>query len=258
MGNFLLLYYSGAGNTQSVAGYIKKTLEAKGHRVVSIFAKRDTNIEKITEYDGIIIGSPVYAYKAPPTLLKVIKDLPETEKPVYLFFTKGLILGNSAYELFKILKSKGYKIIGFSDVIMADTLFLLTSHENTLLHKIYLFPNKIFRSKIEKLPEKILRAFDKNREIRLKKKIYAPVTNFIAGKFWNQTRKWIPKFHADGKCTLCGACVELCPTLNIKTEDNKVIFGNNCEFCLRCLHRCPENAIQIDNLTQKAPRYRPK
>jgi len=127
-------------------------------------------------------------------------------------------LGNSAYEVFKILKLKGYKII---------------------------------------VPEKILTAFDKNTEVQLRKKIYVPLTNFIARKFWNQTKKWIPKFHADEKCTLCGACVELCPRFNIKIEDNNVIFGNDCEFCLRCLHRCPEEAIQIDNLTQKAPRYKP-
>ena len=257
MADFLLLYYSGAGNTQYVAGYIKRTLEEKGHTVTSIFAKRNTCIRNIEEYDGIIIGSPVYAYRAPPTLLEVIKGLPQIEKPIYLFFTKGLILGNSAYEVFKILKLKGYKIIGFSDIIMADTLFLLTSNENTILHKLYLLPNKIFKHKIRKLPEKILTAFDKNTEVQLRKKIYVPLTNFIARKFWNQTKKWIPKFHADEKCTLCGACVELCPTFNIKIKDDKVIFGNDCEFCLRCFHRCPERAIQIDNLTQYAPRYKP-
>jgi ferredoxin len=44
-------------------------------------------------------------------------------------------------------------------------------------------------------------------------------------------------------CTLCGICIEGCPTGNIYQKSNTIQFRNRCLFCLRCIYRCPEHAI---------------
>ena len=47
-------------------------------------------------------------------------------------------------------------------------------------------------------------------------------------------------------CVGCGICKKVCPVSNVEQEEqNKPVFGNNCEGCLSCIHNCPKNAIQM-------------
>jgi ferredoxin len=47
-------------------------------------------------------------------------------------------------------------------------------------------------------------------------------------------------------CIKCGICAKICPSGNIRVSD-KVEFGNQCEWCLGCVHLCPKNAIHMKN-----------
>ena len=52
--------------------------------------------------------------------------------------------------------------------------------------------------------------------------------------------------YVNDECISCGVCKKVCPVSNI-TQEEKTIFGNNCESCFACIHNCPKNAIQMKN-----------
>jgi ferredoxin len=55
-------------------------------------------------------------------------------------------------------------------------------------------------------------------------------------------------------CTRCGTCAKICPAGNISVGES-VCFGDKCEWCLGCVHLCPQNAIHLKN-ERSAARWR--
>lgn len=47
----------------------------------------------------------------------------------------------------------------------------------------------------------------------------------------------------DEKCNSCGICVKVCPVSNIKLEDERPVWMNNCEMCFACHEWCPQKAV---------------
>ena len=50
-------------------------------------------------------------------------------------------------------------------------------------------------------------------------------------------------FELNEKCSGCGVCVRICPVSNIHMVEEKPVWQHHCEFCLACLHWCPQEAI---------------
>jgi flavodoxin len=69
----LILYWSGTGNTEKIAGTINNTLlEQKiDSSVEKIGEKKDTDI---LEYDLVFMGSPSYQFLPPEPVLNFVKD----------------------------------------------------------------------------------------------------------------------------------------------------------------------------------------
>jgi len=47
------------------------------------------------------------------------------------------------------------------------------------------------------------------------------------------------------KCTLCGACVEICPEDVLAIDDSALVFVHpeQCTLCAECESVCPEGAV---------------
>ena len=248
-----IAYYSGSGNTQYVALLLKRYLSSH-HRVSTFFIKKRKKVED--DFDALIIGTPVYAYKPPNTVLDFIEGLSGYKRPAFVFVTKGLISGDAGRIVALKLKEMGFVVGGVKDVLMADSLFILLAKEGSLLHTLMLFPNRGIKHRVKNLAFFIEKEIESGKEHIPKSKVYVPFTSLVASLFWKKEKKWESEFFADERCDLCGACVGLCPTGNILIEENKVLWDNTCDFCIRCLHRCPQKAIQIGKYTRKSPRYR--
>lgn len=50
------------------------------------------------------------------------------------------------------------------------------------------------------------------------------------------------------KCTLCGECVEQCPTHALQIMDDRVVFAqpSTCTYCGDCEPACPQGAIRVE------------
>ncbi|WP_250416320.1 EFR1 family ferrodoxin [Methanobrevibacter sp. TLL-48-HuF1] len=62
--------------------------------------------------------------------------------------------------------------------------------------------------------------------------------------------------HIDEKCIGWGLCKNNCPADAIELQMKKPVWiKNECVMCLRCLHLCPNFAIQYDNRTKNHGQY---
>ncbi|MCG8572948.1 MAG: EFR1 family ferrodoxin [Spirochaetes bacterium] len=69
--------------------------------------------------------------------------------------------------------------------------------------------------------------------------------------------KLSPKFYADEKCITCGNCEKICLSTRINMIDQKPQWNRKilCYNCYACLDFCPQQAVQIKNMTEENGRY---
>ncbi len=96
------------------------------------------------------------------------------------------------------------------------------------------------------------------------------VTDVVTGRApWLKSRILRPLFNATctrdsnfstgNDCLKCGLCLRNCPTGNISADSNGLPQWNgHCTTCLRCLHVCPQHAIQKGAHTASKGRYHHK
>ena len=50
------------------------------------------------------------------------------------------------------------------------------------------------------------------------------------------------------KCSVCGDCVEVCPTGALEFMQDQIIFinPNTCSYCTLCEQICPQKAIRCE------------
>ena len=69
---------------------------------------------------------------------------------------------------------------------------------------------------------------------------------------WRATRRWAPSPSTSQRCTLCHACVQLCPTGALRKPGHALAFLESaCVQCGLCVNGCPERALNAE------PRFAP-
>ncbi len=49
------------------------------------------------------------------------------------------------------------------------------------------------------------------------------------------------------RCVGCGFCTRVCPSGCVSLTSTGVTYEGNCEYCLACVHNCPQKAITLKN-----------
>jgi len=252
----LILYFSGTGNTEFVAQYIKKHLSCDMFEI-ELFPLELFKSENISKYDTLIFGFPVYAFDIPVFIQEYLEDIPITKtKYVFIFCTKALSSGIALKHTIEIFNNLGYNPLGYADVKMpgSDGLAFLRK-DSTMARKV---TNRDF-SKIEGVDDLVSRIKEvtnasedsdvKRFYLEIDSNIFFRLCSGIMKNIFPVMEKWIKrKFWADKNCVKCKKCETICPAKNIKVNE-KVYFGNNCYLCMRCVHQCPKEAIQIGRKT---------
>ena len=259
----LILYFSGTGNTEFVAQYIKKHLSCDMFEI-ELFPLELFKSENISKYDALIFGFPVYALDIPVFIQEYLKDIPTTKtKSVFIFCTKALSSGTSLKHAIEIFKKSGYNPLGYADVKMpgSDGLAFLKK-DSPMVHKIINIDFSTLEG-VDNLVNRIKKV-TKVLENDGVEQFCLNVNSNIANSFFSSILKktfivmegWLKrKFWADKNCIKCKKCERICPANNIKVNE-KVSFGSNCYLCMRCVHQCPMEAIQIGKKTVGKFRWR--
>lgn len=246
MKRILLLYFSGAGSTKTVA---KKIYTAIGGRLpVDIYAVDQLPaLLDMNDYHGFIIGYPVHHAHPPKRLLRFFDAVPALRKPrpAFLFNTRGWYSANSHRILAKRLASKNIRVV-------MDTEYRAPASDGSLLAP---FVPAFWRFEAG-LERKI--ADDCDRFVaemnRTKHCVYLPGFRLYSiinapNKLAGQLITFPIHLHRD-KCTKCGKCVRICPAgaMSPGTEGYPVFHKARCENCYRCIHHCPSHALSLYKL----------
>jgi len=264
----LVLFFSGTGNTEYVARYLARHLADASIDPMMEIELRSIEwqaAEAVDDFDLLALGFPVYAGDAPGLVQEYLERLPPGEgRGAFVFCTKGLVAGGAVRRNLGRLAARGYLPLGGGSVLMPGTDGL------SMVGKDSAMARKAREKDYDHLPDADLVA----EALALALREWAPTpawqgldrSGSSSGATWaDRVWAWLygateryarSRLHADERCVACGLCARLFPAQVIELRGDRPRFGEGCALCLRCLHACPQEAIQIGRLTKGKFRWK--
>ncbi|MGL5206075.1 MAG: EFR1 family ferrodoxin [Acidaminococcaceae bacterium] len=233
----VIFYFSGTGNSLSVANKLGKEL---GARVEGISAYLRSPYAIEDEVLGFV--TPVYCF-ALPSVVKAFLLNAQIKGPQYLFgvATMGAIAGQTLNQAERILAGRAIKMHAGFKLALPDSSIVFPSPAKR--------KEEMLQTEEEKVA-KIVAAVKRHEENEQR-------SNFLfAGDLVENVGWWVMKNiykidhkHADeDSCIGCGLCAKICPMSCIEMKDEYPVFGENCANCFACAQWCPQNAIRLGKL----------
>lgn len=229
-----VVYFSGTGNTQSVALGYERALIAAGHDV-SVSSIEDSTA--IDEHDLLIVGGPIYAGNMPDELInwvkKYVSPASDNQKAIVFSTSAGLLNANGIKSIGKKLSKKGYTLIDLTAFEMPRN-FYIDTYDPT--------PESAQRIQFEKAGQTIIDSVGKIQSTGsavVDESVL--MIDFLADVFRLMAKSMGKSFTIDDTCIGCGKCERECPKNNIDYQ--RKTYSNKCMLCTRCIHGCPVNSI---------------
>ncbi|MBC8526588.1 MAG: flavodoxin domain-containing protein [Candidatus Cloacimonetes bacterium] len=241
----LLAFYSGAGSTRTVAEVLQIRLQDCGYKIDLLDIDVETDTGNIEQYDFLIIGTPTHHCYPPKTISEFVDKIAYQPEPknIFLFATYGLYVGNNLRMIAKSLLGKNIRTVGFAGFRSpaADASLMFP----TFIKMMYKYESNI-KDKIINTVAEIDRLIQTgNPKVKIPfYKWYAPL-DWFPNKFYTARkfdRDFIPNIRLVSD-RWNGEEID-CPRNCWEMVDNKPKYRkDNCEFCLRCVHRTPNKAV---------------
>lgn len=228
-----LFFFSGTGNSYAIARKIKEQLPGDVE-IVGLQAVRESRHVE-AERVGFIV--PVYFVTLPAIVHAAVKNM-TFRKDAFIFAVVncGLNAGNALVDFRNILKKRGAGLSYGKVMFMPDNSIAFSTNERK---------KQLMLKRVDDDVVRIGNAV-KDGEVNTDRLSVNPVWRF-GGKvveFGLLRMLGAEKKSAGAKCTGCGKCTTFCPVNNIIFHQGRPEFGNNCEQCFSCAHRCPAMAIE--------------
>ena len=221
-----IFYFTSTGNSLSVAKRI-------GGNLISIPQIVDSeNLQFKDDVIGVIF--PIYAF-APPKMVQRFLNKAKVEADyVFAIGTCGNMTGACMLNL-----QKRFSFDYVNHLPMVDNYLPMFDVDSEIA--------KLPKKKTEEMIAKIADDIFNRRHIQATSAFWWRIITPLITNILNITdSKQTKKFTINDQCNKCGVCANVCPAKNITVNDN-IMFGNQCEVCLGCLHHCPQNALRMKN-----------
>lgn len=238
----MILYFSATGNSKHVA----KTAAAAVSQSLLSIEDAVRNGQNSFEDEVIGIVTPTYYGGLPANVESFLKN--SSFKADYLFFLATYGMKTGGVDRFAA-KALGREFDAAYSVKMPDTCtyyFDVTDQEK-IRQTLKEFENQI-RTVISHVQNR-----DKGRFVQ------DSLPMWIAKPFHGMYEKGrrTSHLHVGSSCNGCGMCVKFCPAQAMEMESGgrPDWTHDQCIMCLRCLHECPQFAIQYDDKTSRHGQY---
>lgn len=237
-----IFVFSGTGNTQLAAAFLKQALESTGNQV-TVEAMEDYTRKglapDLSAYDLVGFGHPVLGLGCTRVALDFARLLPDMKgKRGFVFQCCGdphWINNNASRPLIKILKRKGLDI--FHEAQYAMAVNFIFSWDDDLVLQLYKAAQAKSHGHAAELLAGIRRELPMPWILRGLCRLVFFLEDEIGARHFGLSLK------AGPACNACGLCSKNCPTGNIQMTPDRVRFGSRCIFCMRCVYSCPARAI---------------
>ena len=223
-------------------------------------------LQKWNEYDLIGFGSPVYAFRPAPVMIRFLLDLPvfDRKQRAFSFATHDGAQGDFENFMYNVLTMKGFRYVGHLDqtFINSATAVLRKNFDHLKMGRQLV--KKSFEAR-----RKIMLFFEYIHSI-----FYGMPYHYrgsdILGRLFGVPYRIVYSYGIDfllnnflfgfgihkEECVLCMACVSQCPQGLIELdEEGYPIRHYHCMYCLRCLNWCPTDALYFSPLTDHKARF---
>lgn len=246
----MIIYFSATGNCQYLAQTIAEQLNDQKESMIQLTNRKQYDIV-LEDNEKLGIITPTYFMGLPryvEEFLSKITIKAAENNYVYVISSYGSSPGYSTGYVRDYLEEQNIKTSAEYTIKMPDTwtpIFDVSDNEKT---------EKTNRQAENKLQE-IIKSIRESGEGRYTQRTIPKIFANMAQIYYDSQRK-TSHLKVDDKCNQCGMCVDNCPINAIELYENSVHWKmERCVMCLRCLHRCPQFAIQYDNKTQKHGQY---
>jgi ferredoxin len=256
-------YFSGTGNTDYVAHYLARRLVdlpvvIELHSIERRLEEARAGVADDAPQDLLAVGFPVYAGDAPDMVQDYLAYLPPGEgRGAFIFCTKGAIAGSAVNRNLARLQERGYVPLGGGSIGMPGSDGLAFIGKNSRMARSALEKDYDHLKEADRLAgqmagvisalgdgasiEAFRQAVPQNSDgpgDRLAARLYRAGMDCLRTRFW-----------ADRHCESCGLCEQICPVGNVTLSRGLPVFSDHCMLCMRCIHTCPQEAIQIGRFT---------
>jgi ferredoxin len=226
-----LVYYSPTGTSKKVLESVAKGIGVKGVEHIDLTpAEAAGKKHAIPEGKLAVIAVPVYGGRVPIVAAQRLKTLKGNGTPAVLV----AVYGNRAFEdalieLKDITAEQGFKTIAAAAFIGEHSF----SNDNTPIAPGR--PDADDLAKAKKFGEEVKAKLESGKLAEVKVPGNKPY------KERNPGGPRAPDTVVE-KCTLCGACAEVCPTKVITVTDKVETAKEKCTACSACVKACPTGA----------------
>ncbi|MGN0058732.1 MAG: EFR1 family ferrodoxin [Bacteroides sp.] len=239
----LIFYFTATGNSL----YVARELAGESGQLLSIpQIIKDEHLD--FEADEIGFVFPDYAASAPLMVREFVSKAHFKAQYIFSIITFGNFAANVADWWDDFCKEKGMQ----------------NNYINTLL-----------------MVDNYLPVFDMNEQMKIDKKIsenLAQIVNDIASHREyvshvdadERMKEWLKRLQENHfpmeaerllrlnteTCIACGTCAAVCPHGNFRMTDTHAEFSGSCEYCLACVHACPQKALTLERERNPQARFR--
>ena len=281
MVNAAVYYFSGTGNSFSVAKNIADRINAELISIAAIVHSEKVNIS--AEVVGIVF--PDY-HSGLPNIVKRFISKVDTFYEKYIFGVctyGGKGPGLTIRYLEQLIEAEGGKLVaGFTVRMPYNYIIPSISLKKfaiciTLKDVSVEKQNKMFsdwNKKLETITSFVTHrkkgVYETSAEILLKSIDFIKLKELLGKYLWlkmagyaghtalsfSESRQLMDHgFHSNENCIGCGTCEKICPVDNIEMIKKSPAWQHTCEQCFACLQWCPGSAIQFGKNTENNKRY---
>ena len=236
---FLIIYFSGVGNTKAVAELIKSCDIEIPTEIYSV--EKLPHDFSINNYSAVILGTPTYHSEPALSLMNFLEAVnPCRNIPAFIYTTCGLYSENCLRILAdKCIKhgiipihSASYRCPATDGILLTPSMKCWFESEKNLPHKIK-----------EDVVTFIIKLKSHAKAEIPKSKWYAPLK--YPNKMLGKATTFPIYLHKD-RCRKCGKCQKNCPKNAIEIIGGyPTINKAECMNCYRCIHHCPALALSL-------------